>query len=149
MRLSGILGRAVPEESTIFDLVERVREVFEALSSADFDALTSFCAPDAVYVSVAMGATFEGIVAVREFCEDMVGAYERFDAQIEENHDLGKGTGLAVVNQTGRLAGSSVEVRMRYAAVSEWVEDLLVQITMYTDIDEARAAAERLAQGRE
>jgi hypothetical protein len=35
---------------------------------------------------------------------------------------------------------------MRYAAVSAWVEDLLVRITMYTDIDEARAAAVRLAE---
>jgi hypothetical protein len=78
----------------------------------------------------------------------MVGAYERFDAQIEESLDLGKGIGLAVVNQKGRPAGSSFEARMRYAAVSAWVEDLLVRITMYTDIDAARAAAERLAAER-
>ena len=136
------------EESTTPDVVERVREVFEALSSGDFDALTSFCAPDAVYESVAMGATFEGVAAIREFSEDMAGAYEGFDAQIEENLDLGKGIVLAVVNQKGRPAGSSADARMRYAAVSAWVEDLLVRLTMYTDIDEARAAAERLAEER-
>jgi ketosteroid isomerase-like protein len=139
----------MPEESATPDLAERMREVFEAWSSGDFDALMSFCAPNAIYESVAMGARFEGFVAIREFGEDMVGAYEGFDARIEENLDLGKGIGLAVVNQKGRPAGSSFEARMRYAAVSEWVEDLLVRITMYTDIDEAGAAAERLAQERE
>ena len=63
-----------------------------------------------------MGATFEGVAAIREFSEDMVGAYEGFDAQIEENVDLGKGIVLAVVNQRGRPAGSSFEARMRYAS---------------------------------
>jgi ketosteroid isomerase-like protein len=139
----------MPKEPMTPDLVERVREVFEALSSGDFDRLTSFCAPDAVYVSVAMGTKFEGVAAIRELSEDMVGAHEGFDAQVEENRDLGNGTGLAVVNQRGRPLGSSVEARMRYAAVSEWVEDLLVRVTMYTDIDEARAAGERLARDRE
>jgi ketosteroid isomerase-like protein len=105
-------------EATTSGVVERVREVFEALSSGDFDVITRLCAPDAVYESVAMGAKFEGVGAIREFCEDMVGAYEGFDAEIEENLDLGKGIGIAVVNQKGRPAGSSFEARMRYAAVS-------------------------------
>jgi ketosteroid isomerase-like protein len=136
-------------ESTTPDLVEGVRAAFEALSSGDFDALTSFCAPDAVYESVAMGATFEGVAAMREFAEDMVGAYEGFDAQIEENFDLGNGIGFAVVNQKGRPADSHYEARMRYAAVTEWVGDRLVRLTANTDIDAARAAAERLAESRE
>ena len=132
-------------ESATPGVVERVREVFEALSSGDFDTLTSLCQPDAIYESVAMGATFEGVAAIRGFTEDMVGAYDEFDAQLEENRDLGKGIGLAVVNQKGRLPGSSFEASMRYAAVSAWAEGLLVRVTMYTDIDEGRAAAESLA----
>ena len=78
----------------------------------------------------------------------MVGAHEGFDVQIEENLDLGEGIGHAVVNQKGRPAGSDFEARMRYAAVSAWGENLLVRVTMYTDIDEARAAAQRLAKER-
>ncbi len=139
----------MPEKSTTPDLVERVRKVFEALNGRDFDALASFCAPDAVYESIAMGATFEGVAAIREFCEDMVGVHEGFDAQIEENLDLGRGVGLAVVNQAGRPSGSSFETRMRYAWVSAWVEDLLVRTTVYTHIDEGRAAAEHLAAEQE
>jgi ketosteroid isomerase-like protein len=136
------------EKSTTPDLVERVRGVYQALSRGDFDTLMSFCAPDAVYESTAMGVTFEGVEAMREFAEDMVGVYEGFDAQIEENLDLGEGIGLAVVNQKGRPTGSSFEAQMRYAAITEWVEHMLVRLTAYTDIDAASAAAERLAGER-
>ena len=39
-------------------------------------------------------------------------------------------------------------VQQREAWVIAWVKGLIVQITSYTDIDEARAAAERLAEER-
>ena len=47
----------------------------------------------------------------------------------------------------GHLVGSG-DVRLRYAAVTAWVEGAVARDTNYTDIDEARAAAERLAQSR-
>ena len=37
---------------------------------------------------------------------------------------------------------------MRYGAVTEWIEGLLARMTVNTDIDAARAAAERLARER-
>jgi hypothetical protein len=37
-------------------------------------------------------------------------------------------------------------VQLRYAQISVWVESVAVRTTNYTDIDEARAAAERLAE---
>jgi hypothetical protein len=125
-----------------------MRQVLQALSSSDFDALMSFCAPDIVHESVAMGATFERVGELRDYLEDLVGAHDGFEAWPEKNLDLGNGIGLAVISQKGRPAGSSFEVRMQYAAVSVWVEDLVARITMYTDIDEGRAAADRLAEER-
>ena len=40
--------------------------------------------------------------------------------------------------------------RVRSASVGAWVDGLIVRVTIYpeTDIDEARAAAERLAEER-
>jgi len=35
---------------------------------------------------------------------------------------------------------------MRFAAITTWVDGLIKRSTFYTDIDEARAAAERLAE---
>jgi hypothetical protein len=50
--------------------------------------------------------------------------------------------------QNARPAGSNGHVRLRYAAVSVWREGVIVRTTNYSDIDEARAAAERLAETR-
>jgi hypothetical protein len=49
----------------------------------------------------------------------------------------------------GRLAGNGGFVELRYAGVSTWTNGLIERLTTYTDIAEARAAAERLAESRE
>ena len=48
----------------------------------------------------------------------------------------------------GRPAGSSGFVEFRYASVSTWTDGIIERVTTYTDIDEARAAAKRLAEER-
>jgi ketosteroid isomerase-like protein len=136
------------EESTTPDLVERGQRLVDAINARDFDAVAGFYAPDAVYESVGMGATFEGVAAIRAYLEDLIEAFEGYTAQIEEGVDLGAGIGLAVINQQGRPLGSSSEVRMRYAALGVWVEGSIVRHTMYTDIAVGRAAAEQLAEER-
>jgi len=40
-------------------------------------------------------------------------------------------------------------VQLRYPAVVTWRDRLIERITVYSDIAEARAAAERLAESRE
>jgi ketosteroid isomerase-like protein len=62
--------------------------------------------------------------------------------------DLGNGVVLAVFTMRGRLAGSGSEVRERGAWVYEWVDGTIVRVLDYRDIDEACAAAERLARER-
>jgi hypothetical protein len=39
-------------------------------------------------------------------------------------------------------------VRVHSATVSEWVDGVVIRVTIYPDIDEARVAAERLAEER-
>jgi hypothetical protein len=48
----------------------------------------------------------------------------------------------------GHPLASSVDVRLRFASVAEWTNGLIVRIRNYTDIDEAHAAAELLAEER-
>ena len=138
----------MPEESTTSDLVELVRRQFEAGNRRDLDAVTSSFAPDAVMDGRALGDHFEGRAAIRSFIEDWFGAYEELEFGLEEVHDLGKGVVFAVVTQNGRPVGSAGHVRQREGWVYVWVEGLIAQFTI-SDIDEARAAAERLAQERE
>ena len=91
---------------------------------------------------------FEGQAAVRGFFEDWSSSYSDIEWEAEEIRDLGNGVAFAVILQKGRVAGSSGSVQLRYGAVTEWVDGLIVRNTTYTDIDEARAAAERLAEER-
>src|SRR3954453_8105654 len=107
------------EESTTPDLVELMRSSFEAADRRDFGALMSFYAPDAVWDSSPLGMeVYEGQAALRRFFEDWIGAYAEYEMALEEALDLGNGVAFALAIQKGRPAGSSGEVRPRYAAVT-------------------------------
>jgi hypothetical protein len=77
------------------------------------------------------------------------GATKEYSLDEETILDLGNGVTFAVLLQKGRPVGSTGVVELRYIQVTTWVDGLIVCITPYTDIDQARAAAERLAEERE
>jgi len=134
----------MPEESTTPDLVALARRSIEAES---IEAAVSFYAPDAVWDASPWGmGVFEGQAAVRSFFEDWSRSYTEIEWEAEEIRDLGNEVTFAVIVQKARVVGSSASAQLRYAAVAEWRDALIVHNTTYTDIDEARAAAERLAQ---
>jgi ketosteroid isomerase-like protein len=137
------------EKSTTPDLVELTRGRVDAADSGDIDAMTSFLARDAVWDSSPMGLeVYEGRAAIHRGLEDWWGAFDVSGAEAEEILDLGNGVTFAVVTLNGRPPGGSGEVQLRYAAVTMWVQGVIARETNYTDIGEARAAAERLAESR-
>ena len=137
------------EESTTPDLVELVRRQFEAVNRGDVDGVMSLLAPDAVVdLSQRELPSFDGVSAIRGFLEDWIGSYEELRWELEEVMDVGDGVVFGVVQQNARPAGSAGYVRQREGWVWLWVEGLVVRLTTYGDIDEARAAAERLAEER-
>jgi ketosteroid isomerase-like protein len=135
------------EESTTPDLVELTHRTYDAANRRDWDTVVGFFARNAVWEVPGLQA-FEGRAAIRLLLEDWVGAYN--DAEIEVEHvlDLGGGVGFVVACLQGRLAESTAHLRVRYGAVYTWADDLIVRVTSQPDIDEARAAAERLAEER-
>jgi ketosteroid isomerase-like protein len=138
------------EESTTPALVELAQQAFEAASRNDVDALLGLFAADAVLNAADLGiGTFEGVAAIRSFLEDWWGTWERHLIEAEEIFDLGGGVVYARVREDGRLVGSDRHVEQRLGMVFLWEEGSIVQMTPYKDIDEARAAAERLAEERE
>ena len=127
-----------------------MRRTTVAFSRGDFDAQMSVYAPDAVLDMSARGlGIFEGLTAIRGFWEDYYNSFEDFRFDLEEAVDLGNGVIFAVVRQDARPAGSEGRVRTREAWISVWDRDVFTRGSSYTDIDEARAAAERLAKERE
>jgi ketosteroid isomerase-like protein len=136
------------EESTSPDLAELTRRSIEAQEES-IEAAVSFYAPDGVWdASWGMGV-FVGQEAVRGFFRDWRRPYDEMAREIESIRDLGNGVTFAVIVQTGRVLGSSGAVELRYGSVMEWSDGLIVRNTTYRDVDQARAAAERLAEERE
>jgi ketosteroid isomerase-like protein len=138
----------MPEESTTPDPVELAKQAFDALNRRDFEALERFYAPDAVLQLMAMGASFEGAAAIRGFCEDFVGSFKEYEIEPKEIVSLGNGIVFGVYLQQGRPTDSRGRVEMRAATVMCSVDGVVVRHMMYTDIDAARAAAQRLAEER-
>ena len=137
------------QESSTPDMVELSRSAVEAAERGDWDAVMSFFAPNAVWdMSPQSLGIFEGRAAIRGFLEDWWRAYEELAVEVDEVLDVGNGVGVRVITQRGRLAGGTGEVRQRSADVFLWVDGLIERVTAYLDIDEARAAAERLSESR-
>lgn len=137
------------EESTTPDLVELNRRAIEAAGRRDFDAAMTPYGPESVWDTSALGmGTYRGADVIRRNLEEWTAIYEDFEVEIEENRDLGGGVILSVTRQRGRIAGSSGYLEFLYASVTEWTDGLIRRVTPFTDIDEARAAAKRLAEER-
>ena len=131
------------------NLVELARHAIDATDRGDLDAAMSYAAPDMVWdASRVTVGTFEGAATIRGFIEDWVGAYEELELVLEELVDVGNGVVFSAVSQKARPIGITGYVRQREGWVWRWVEGLIATLTVYpeAEIDEARAAAERLAQ---
>jgi ketosteroid isomerase-like protein len=137
------------EESTTPDLVELTRRQFAAVNRRDLNALMIPFAPDAVYDTSPSGmGTYEGHAAIRAFLKGYWECFEELRFELEEALDLGNGVTFLVNRQVARPVGSNEQVRTREAHVLESVDGMVVRLTVYNDIDEGRAAAERLAESR-
>ena len=128
-----------------------MRRADEAAERRDWDAVMSIFAPDAVWDQFGMHV-FDGRAAIRGFFEDWFSAFEGLAMETEEALDLGNGVVFSVINQKGRPVGGTAanagEVRQRSARVGQWSDGLIERVTAYRDINEARTAAERLAEER-
>jgi ketosteroid isomerase-like protein len=99
-------------------------------------------------MSAAGLGTFEGEEAIRGFAEDWRRSYEEYRYEEEELLDLGHGVVLSVLRESGRLVGGKGRVEERVAHLTIWANGMIEWYKHYPDPDEARAAAERLAQER-
>ena len=135
------------EEAATPDLVELVGRALEAANHRDLDAVASSFAEDATFDGRALGDRFEGRSTIRSFLQEWFDTYEELEFELEEVRDLGNGVVFAVVVQNGRPAGSAGRLRQREGWVFLWVGGLIARLRT-ADVDDARAAAERLAGER-
>jgi ketosteroid isomerase-like protein len=139
----------MPDQSTNADVVALTRAFCEAGGSVEEEM--SFYGPDPVYDVSPMGiGVFQGRTAIRRFLADWMSSYDGYREEVEEIVDFGDGIAFAAVRESGRPAGGSIatQTHSTYGFVIVWIDGKIARITAYPDIDEARAAAERLAKER-
>jgi ketosteroid isomerase-like protein len=138
----------VSEESTAPDLTLLVQRVI-GFKASEIEDQMSFFAPDSVWDMSRGGlGVIEGREAIRVFFEEWRAAYADYEQEAEEIQDLGNGVAFAVFVQRGRPVDSTGWVEFRDARVFAWADGLIERVTTFLDIEDARAAAERLAEER-
>jgi ketosteroid isomerase-like protein len=137
------------EESTTPDPLRRVAE---ALTRRDLDAAVAIFAADAVFDTTAaggLGGVYEGRQAIRGFVEAWIAPFADYEQVAEEFRDLGNGVTLSVHLARGRPIGSGGLVELRVGLVATEADGLIERLANYSDLDQARAAAKRLAEESE
>jgi ketosteroid isomerase-like protein len=138
----------MPEESTTPNLVELTRRALEASNHGGVDSALTYFAPDAVW-SVGPGLErFEGKAAIRRFWTEWRSTFDDYSVDMEEALDLGGGVALATLRNRGRPISGGFDMQEPFTLVIEWTDGLITRVSGYHDPDEARAAAELLAQER-
>ena len=128
------------------DNVDLVRRQLEALDRRDLDGVMNNVAEDTV-LDGRFENFLEGRAAIRQFLEDWFRVWEELNFELEEVSDLGGGVVFAVVIQDGRPVGGDGRVRQREGWIYLWVGGSIARLTT-SEVDQARAAAERLAEQR-
>jgi hypothetical protein len=136
------------EEFATPDVVDLTHRAFAHLNSRDLDAVMGLLSPACVCdMSRWELGVYSGVEAIREFADNWFGTLYEFALVADQIEDFGNG--VVYVEQVGhreRAPGGFIELPS--AAVALWESGVLMRITVYPDADEARAAAERLAEER-
>jgi ketosteroid isomerase-like protein len=137
------------EEPTTPDLEELLGRFVGAVNRRDVDAAMNFFAPDAVWEALGAGdERLRGLTPIRGMLEDWLRPYDNYEIDVKELVDLGTGVVFSVAVNKGRPINSSAFVQWRQGFVLLMDGELIERVISYSDVHEARAAAERLAEER-
>ena len=136
------------ERSSSADLIELTHRAYAYLNGRDLDAFVGLLGGSCVYdLSRFDLGSYTGPEAIRRFYEEWIGRLYEFGVVVDEIESLGNGVIYAVqVGHRGHDPHFSLE--LGGGVVGIWENGKLVRMTVYTDIDEGRAVAERLASER-
>jgi ketosteroid isomerase-like protein len=140
--------RVMSPQHVTASALELTRRAFLSANDNDYAAMMVFYGPDSLWDMSRWGlGTYEGLAAIRRFFEDWMGSFDRYQVVAEEMRDLGNGVVFAVGTQYAHTARTRGHLQLRSASVFVWADGVAIRVTHYRDIDEARAAAERLTRG--
>ena len=106
-------------ESTTSTALEQARRSFEAADSGDYEWMISFYGPNSTFDMSPWGlGTYEGLVAIKAFFKDWIGAFDEFEMKLEELTGPTFGLGeyrdaIAYAMSAGRLGAVKVAFDLR------------------------------------
>lgn len=126
--------------------IELTRDAIRSGNGGDYEAMMVFFGPESSFDlrSVGLGR-YVGQRAIRRFLEEWIGSSDEIAFHLDEVQEIGDGVILAAIQQRTRPTGSKGFLHLRYAAVYLWVDGISQRVTHFRSFDEARAAAEQLA----
>ena len=136
----------MPEKSTTPDLAGLTRHIIEAANRRDFDAALELYAPNAYWRGTVDDAA--GVPAIRDLWASYYGAFEELQVIVDDVAHLGNGVVLVASRHVGRLVGGA-RLSEERAFVYQFIDSRVVKASDYVSLDDARTAAERLAEDRE
>jgi hypothetical protein len=136
------------ERSSSADLIELTHRAYAYLNRRDLDAFAGLLDRSCVYdLSRFDLGTYTGPQAIRRFYDEWIASLHEFGVAVDDIRDLGNGVIYAV--QAGHRGPSpNFFFELGGGVIGVWEHGKLVRMTVYPDIDEAGAAAERLAEER-
>jgi len=133
------------EDSTTPDLAELFRGGLDAANRRDLDAVLALFAPGATWEVMLLDRKLADATAIRGFLEDWIDTFKDWGVVVEEVLTVGDAVTLGVIRQTGQARGGSGIVGATVAIVALWLDGQILRAINFTDIGDARTAAEHLA----
>ena len=138
---------SVTHERSATGVLELTSRVYAALNERQFDAVTAMFGENAVWDVSRWGlGVHAGAEAIRRFMGDWFESLEEYEVQVHELLDLENGVVYAEVLQVARRTASRDQLHLRSAPVYEWAGAKIARLTLYPDLNEGRAAAQRAAR---
>jgi ketosteroid isomerase-like protein len=124
-----------------------VRKVTEHWNAAPAE-VTRYSHPQGVVHSALTGETYEGHAGLERWMREIDEQFDRWELRADEFRDL-EPDGLVVtgsISMRGRASG--VELEQPVVWLYRIRDELIYEMTVYTDIEEGLAAAEEAARSR-
>jgi ketosteroid isomerase-like protein len=132
--------------------VELAREAYDAYNREGITGILGYLDPEVEWRNAAESpdaGVFIGHKGVVEWQGMVDASFKEMHFEPERIDQLPRGRVLASVRFRFRAPTSGVQVEVPFAHLMTWRDGKVTEFSMHTDIDAARAAAERLAQERE
>jgi ketosteroid isomerase-like protein len=124
---------AIPEE----ELIDRLRQGYDAFNRGDYDAATEWVHPDVVFVSPGSITELRGAQALRAWMEP-----DAFESQVSQPGEIEINGNRALFHQTTKARGAGSGIEMEVGSWAVWTfddEGKVTRMETYFEHDEEGA----------